>query len=158
MDAFEELEQQLYKDGVTVHRDKLPKCIGYYTSLFDFIYLNVDRDLRGAKALSVLSHEIGHHSTGLVGDSSKNERRADRWAAERLLKPSDIVVALQNGCSNFYELSRELNVDERFMRRCFSILSETYGGFVQTGDYTLFFNPLYVLQRTTGERWPEERL
>jgi len=155
MDAFEKIEQELFDDGVTVSRDKLPKCIGFYTTLYDFIYLNVDKDLRGAKALSVLCHEMGHYQAGLIGSAGKNEYRADKWAASCLVRPWDIIRAVQNGCRNFYELSRELNVDEKYLRRCLSILSEIYGESYEAGDDVLSFNPLTVRNRMSGQVWPE---
>lgn len=154
MDAFERIEQELYNDGITVFRDKLPKCLGYYTNLFDFIYLNVDRDLRGAKALSVLSHEVGHYRTGLAGDSRKNEHRADKWAAGSLIPPSRLIHALQSGCRNTYELARELGMDEQYMKHCLELLFEMYGTYYETGDYILSFFPLAVQSRVTGQIWP----
>ncbi len=155
MDAFEEMEQELFNDGVTVFRDKLPKCIGYYTNLSDFIYLNVDRDLRGAQAFSVLSHEMGHHRAGLVGQSGKDEHRADKWAATSLIHPLHILYAVQRGCKNFYELSRDFNVDEQYMRHCLAILSEIHGEYYEAGEYILSFNPLIVQNRLTKQVWPE---
>lgn len=155
MDTFEKMEQELFNDGITVCRDKLPKCIGFYTKLYDFIYLNVDRDLRGSKALSVLSHEIGHYKTGLVGISGKNEYRADKWAAGNLCDPFEIINALKKGCRNSYELSKELNVDEQFLIRFISILSDIHGEYCEIDNYELYFNPLFVKSRTTGQAWPE---
>lgn len=155
MDAFEEMEQELFRDGITVFRDKLPKCIGYYTTLYDFIYLNVDRDLRGAKALSVLYHEMGHYRTGLAEYAGKNEHRADKWAANCLVNPLHIICALRKGCRNFYELSKELNVEEQYMRHCLAILSEIHGGYYKAGDYVLSFSPLVVENQMTRQIWPE---
>lgn len=155
MDAFESLEQDLLRDGITVFRDKLPKCIGYYTNLYDFTYLNVDRDLRGSKAFTVLCHETGHHRTGLAGDAGKNEYRADKWAAGVLVHPFHIICALRKGCRNLYELSADRYMDEQYIKRCFGILSEVYGGRYEHGDYLLTFDPLMVLDRRTGQVWPE---
>lgn len=155
MDTFEKMEQDLFNDGITVNRDKLPKCIGFYTKLYDFIYLNVDRDLRGARALSVLSHEVGHYRTGLIGSIGKNEYRADKWAAGNLCDPYDVINALRKGCSNFYELAKELNVDEQFLKRFLAILSDIHGEYYGIGNYVLYFNPLFVKNRSTGQVWPE---
>ena len=157
MDAFEEIEQELLYDGITVSRDRLPKCIGYYTSLYDFIYLNVDRDLRGSKALSVLMHEMGHHRTGLTGCSGKNEYRADKWAAQSGILPARLMEALMHGCRNYYELSRELGMDESYLKRCLLILSCIYGGYYEADELVLQFHPLSVHSRVTGEVWPDVR-
>ncbi|MHB1483605.1 MAG: hypothetical protein ACYCYI_02985 [Saccharofermentanales bacterium] len=155
MDIFEQLEHELNMDGVTVSRDKLPKCIGFYTNYCDFIYLNVDRDLSGCKALSVLSHEMGHHMTGLIGDSGKNEFRADKWAANRMIDPADLISALLKGCRNFYELSRELNLDEQFIKHAIMIFSGIYGKHYEKGDHILSFDPLMVQNKISNQIWPE---
>ena len=155
MDAFERIEQELHDEGITVFRDKLPKCQGFITSFYDFIYLNVDRDLRGAKALSVLTHETGHYRTGFTGDCRRTEHRADLWAAGRLLPPPRLIHALQGGCRNTYELSRELGIDEEYMKRCLALLAEKYGAFYESGDHLLTFSPLAVRSRSTGQVWPD---
>lgn len=155
MDAFEQLENELIMDGVSVSRDKLPKCIGFYTNYCDFIYLNVDRDLSGSKALSVLSHEMGHHMTGLVNNSGKNEFRADKWAANKMLDPADLISALVKGCRNFYELARELNLDEQFIKHAVLIFSEVYGRHYEKDGFILSFDPLMVQNRHSNQIWPE---
>lgn len=155
MDAFEELEHELNIDGITVSRDKLPKCVGFFTNYCDFIYLNVDKDLTGTKALSVLSHEMGHYMTGLTRDAGRNEFRADKWAAGRLVDPVFIISALKKGCRNIYELSKEMNIDEQFLMRALFILSVIYGGYYELDDYVLSFNPLLAYNRITKQIWPE---
>lgn len=155
MDAFERLENELNINGITVSRDRLPKCIGFYSDYCDFIYINVDRDLSGTRALSVLSHEMGHYMTGLINYSGKNEFRADKWAANKLIDPIFIISALMKGCRNFYDLSNELNLDEQFLRHSLLIFSEIYGDYYEKDDYVLCFNPLMAHNRITRQFWPE---
>ncbi len=92
----------LYADGVIWLKDNLPESQKY----------------------CVLAEEIGHHETS-SGDildlseqnNAKQEAKARRWAYEKILPSQAIISAMENGCTQVWEIAEYLDIDERFLRQ-----------------------------------------
>ena len=88
---------------------------GEYAVFLDFSKIRSTRLLRG-----VCYHELGHVATGALHkvDSpyelvERSEYRANRWAAQHLLKPEDFRSAFDAGCTELWQLSEYFDLPER---------------------------------------------
>lgn len=77
-----------------------------------------------------LAHEIGHCETGSFYNAysdldvrGKHERRADCWAAARLVPASDLICALKCGVTELWALAEIFNITEDFMKKVIDIYS-----------------------------------
>jgi len=101
----------------------------------------------------VLTEEIGHHhtTTGDILDQSsvvnrKQELRARGWAYERLIPFSKIIQAHKLYITNTYELADFLNVTEEFLEDALDWYKSKYGLYVFIDNFTIYFEPLGVLE------------
>jgi len=100
----------------------------------------------------ILAEELGHHytSAGDILDQTKlsnvkQEKRARSWAYERLIPLNRLIDACAAGCRNRYELAEYLEVTEEFLDEAIKRYKEKYGLFYTVNNYTIYFEPLGVL-------------
>ena len=102
----------------------------------------------------VLAEELGHHHTS-IGDiidqsrllNRKQEKRARSWAYERLVPLHKIIEAYNVGVRNRYELADYLGVTEPFTDEAINRYKEEFGLYATIEEYTIYFEPLGVLER-----------
>ena len=70
-----------------------------------------------------LAHELGHCETGSFYNRwaacdirQKHERRANRWAYEKLVPEDELLKAIRQGYQEPWELAEYFNVTEPFLR------------------------------------------
>jgi Zn-dependent peptidase ImmA (M78 family) len=79
----------------------------------------ISRGLSQVTTRSVLTHELAHHVLGHDGnctprDEARQEERARRWAAVRLVTLEDLAAALRL-TDDFFELAEILHVDPELL-------------------------------------------
>jgi Zn-dependent peptidase ImmA (M78 family) len=106
-----------------------------------------------AEETCILAEELGHHYTscGDILDQSKTEnikaeKRARRWAAEKLIRPHDFIDAFNAGVSNRAELAEFLDVTEKFIEMALEHFINIHGLFLTIDNYTICFDPLLVIK------------
>lgn len=82
----------------------------------------IRKDMNSSRKACILAEEIGHHytSAGDITDQKdvgnrKQERKARKWAFEKLLPLHLIITAIQNGHSEPWDMAEYLDVDEEFL-------------------------------------------
>jgi hypothetical protein len=88
---------------------------GFYAIFLDFSKIRSTRLLRG-----VCYHELGHVATGALHkvDSpyelvERSEYRANRWAAQHYLTPTDFREAFAYGCRELWQLAEYFDLPEQ---------------------------------------------
>ncbi len=109
--------------GIEVERYPLPKCRSISANIGKKCFVALDSNVLGAEEKVCLAHEIGHCETmsfynmySPLDIRGKHERRADRWAIERLIPEKDYLKALKDGYTELHALSEHFCVTEDFMR------------------------------------------
>ena len=99
----------------------------------------------------ILAEELGHYHTsvGNIIDQSKIENRkqelkARRWAVKKLIRVEHFINAFNTGAKNRAELAEFLGVTEEFIEIVVKHFQGIYGYSHTIGEYTIFFNPLWV--------------
>jgi hypothetical protein len=157
MNKLEIFEEKLSSDGISVIWEKPSSQSGAYVKGANGkSYIFVSPHLTSSEKMSVLCHEAGHHYCDFTGLNSKDELRATKWASLQLLKISDLISAIKRGCRSYYELSEYLSLDEAFLKTAVALYATTYGEQIEYGNYTLHLLPLWVMDKETGQVWPEE--
>lgn len=99
----------------------------------DFYAIAINSNLLGKdERATAIFHELGHCMTGSFYNGlvacdirQKHENRADRWAIEHLVPREQYDIALQNGCTELWNLAEYFGVTEDFMRK--AVCWYTYG-------------------------------
>lgn len=104
------------------------------------IFLDMERLDSAAQELSVLAHETGHCATGATHAVSspldlieRHEYKADKWASHRLIPWEALRQALDEGCTEGWQLAERFGVTEGFVERalyiyrCEGLLEESEG-------------------------------
>lgn len=106
-----------------------------------------------AEQTCILAEELGHHYTtcGDILDQSKTqnikaEKKARRWAAEKLIQPHDFINAFNAGITNRAELAEYLGVTEKFIDMALEHFLNIHGQMLTLDNYTVCFNPLLVIK------------
>ncbi len=75
-----------------------------------------------------LAHEIGHCETLAFYNAysplevrEKHEKKADRWAASKLVPVRELTDALMHGVREIWDLAEFFNVTEEFMLKAIEI-------------------------------------
>lgn len=155
MGVYEKLLMEIEDTIIIDDTANLPDNIsGYYveTSSDNLILLNKNLESTKAK-ICTLAEEIGHYHTsyGDISDQSKIENRqqeikARRWAVQKLITVNDFIDAFNAGIRNRYELSEFLGVTEKFIDMALMHFKSIYGLYVTIDSYTIYFDPLAVLE------------
>ena len=157
MNKYEELLQHGYDKGLIIKErflfsDVEAFCKGNKIAL-NKRYLTTTKEKR-----CILSEEIWHAKV-TVGDITdtininnlKQERFARGCAINDLVSLDSIVQGLLYPCSNIHELADYLDVTVEFLHEAFEYYISKYGNKYYGKEYTLSFNPLYVVGSYTRE-------
>lgn len=147
-----ELIKLLNNDELKVVELPMSKNIkGLYADNVIAINKNIDTYV---EKVCVLAEELGHYytSAGDILDQSKienrkQEKRAQRWAVDRLIKVEDFIDAFNAGVQNRTELAEFLDVSEKFIEIALDHFQGIYGCSHTIGEYTITFNPLCVFKK-----------
>jgi Zn-dependent peptidase ImmA (M78 family) len=90
-----------------------PGIMGYYSPDESRIYFDIR--LTPSERRTTIAHELGHHDYGHRGDSPRNERLADSYAADLLIHPWD-YAALELADADTAQIAEELCVTEQLVR------------------------------------------
>lgn len=158
MEKVERLESALYDRGVDIVRQCYQGLKGYYRSYPDgYTFMAISPGLTLAEQTSVTYHEAGHYCTMQEpGQESRNESRADRWAAKRLVPVQSLIDALKNGCRNLYDVAEHIGVSENFLYKTLDIYQKAHGDYLGHGEWTVWFRPLMVHNYMTDKVYPAE--
>ncbi len=144
--------------GINVVSKPLPDNIKglFYTDSDTEPVITLDPSVNTLSEVScVIAEELGHYHTSygnlLSGDTSttviqQQEKRAKRWAYEKLIPLDKFFDAYNNGIRNRYELAQFLDVTEGFLEECISYYKEKYGSFKVVDKYIIYFEPLGILK------------
>lgn len=106
-----------------------------------------------AEKACILAEELGHYHT-TAGDildqtkpsNRKQERRARRWAYERLVSPDKLVTAHKKGIKTRHELAEFFDVTEEFLVAAIHHYKEKHGLCYRVGKYQIYFEPLRIVK------------
>lgn len=158
MEKIEHLESDLYDSGVDIVRRCYGGLQGYYRSYPDgYAFIAISPHLTGAEQTSVAFHEAGHHYTMYEPNQhARNESRADRWAARKLVPPHSLIEALYNGCRNQFEVAEHLGISECFLHKTLEIYRMIYGEYLEHENWVVSFCPtLVAFNHITNQYYPD---
>lgn len=88
------------------------------------IFLDTERIGSAAEETCIVAHEYGHCATGATHAVSspldlveKHEYKADKYAVHRLIDAAALRQALNEGCTEVWQLAERFGVTEDFIRR-----------------------------------------
>lgn len=149
--VYEKLLNEAYQNDIDIYEKKMPpKIKGLYAD--NVIWINNTINETNEKSC-VLAEELGHHHTS-SGDilnqshleNRKQEKQARKWAHTKLITLSSIIDAYNDGVSSRFEFAEYLNVTEEFLLEGIGSLKEQHGVCTTINNYTIFFDPLAVLE------------
>lgn len=152
---YNQLLMEAEQLGIDTYEEPMTSRIkGLYSNNIIWINRNVSSTTEKA---CILAEELGHYftSAGDILDQTKVENRkqelkARAWAYEKLIPLSKIVQAQKAGVRNRYELSDFLGVSEDFLEAALNRYKEKYGLSTSIDNFTLYFDPLGVLENFEG--------
>lgn len=148
---YEQLVKEVYLNNLELYEVCMSSRLkGLYSD--NIIWINKLIPTNTEKTC-VLAEELGHHhkTVGDIIDQSsiinrQQELRARAWAYEKLVPLEKIVQAHGYNISNRFELADFLDVTEDFLDEALNWYKSKYGLFVAIENYTLYFEPLGVLE------------
>lgn len=102
-----------------------PQMVACYSARQGAIFIRPH--LHGAVERCALAHEIVHFEHRDIGTTRRQEDRADRFAARRLVRPS-VIERLARETTDMGVWALELSVTERIMRAYLALRRETEVG------------------------------
>ena len=113
-------------NGVSVGFFPLKESKGLYIEAEGREYIALSDNCSESDERVVLAHELGHCMTGGGYDLSscslmriKLEKKAERWAIERLVPLCELKTAIKQGDEGISELAERFGVTVGFMNRVF---------------------------------------
>lgn len=151
MTKYEILVDKSYTEGIAVYEMPLESdSKGLCDS--DCIALNTLLLNTSAEKRYILSEEIWHTrvTIGDITDTTnvsnlKQEHFARKCSINDLVPLDKIVLALLNYCINLDDMCEYLNVPEECFLEAIVYYKQKYGLYYSCKDYTLCFEPLFVL-------------
>lgn len=151
MNAYEEILQLAYEEGFYVIEAPLYSPVDGFCYGND-LYINTRRLDTTTQKRCVLGEERWHgkKTVGDISDQTKvenvkQERFARKCCYYEYMHPDKIVKALLSNCTNIQEMCEYLNVTEEYFYEAIEYYKQKYGLFYRCKDYTLYFEPLYVI-------------
>lgn len=148
---YELLVAKIYNEGIEVYEMPLESnskglCDG------NAIALNTNMLDTSVQKRYILSEEVWHSKT-TVGDITdttsmsnlKQEHLARKYSLNDLVPLDKVVEALLNYCINLQDMCEYLNIPEECFFEAMTYYKKRYGISYRCKDYTLYFEPLYVL-------------
>lgn len=126
LSPLERLYDLAERDGVIIEQFHLPANISVSAQINGACYIGIDRSKISTAAQETvhIAHELGHCETfsfynpySPLDNRRRNERRADRWAIERLCPPKRFRAAYRNGCREIWEFAEYLGVTGEFAEK-----------------------------------------
>lgn len=116
--------------GITVYYGRIPLCESMSIRQGKRCAIAIDpfcvRSMADGRVK--VAHEIGHCETGSFYQRQspadvrgRHEYRADKWAAHYLLPPDKLRAAMEDGCTEVWQLAERFGVTEEFVRRATDI-------------------------------------
>lgn len=152
MSRTEELRQQAADNGAEVidWKFQTDRIKGLYCDGVIAVSKDIDTSVEES---CILAEELGHHLTasGNILDQAdtlnrKQELKGRAWAFNRLIGLTGIVKAYRAGCRNRYEIAQNLEVTEDMLQDAVDYYHEKYGLCTQVDNYTIYFEPLGVME------------
>lgn len=148
---MDKLLKEAYQNNVDIYEKPMPKRIkGLYAD--NVIWINAQVSNTNEKRC-ILAEELGHYHTSfgdILDQSNLNNRRQEKqarnWAYKKLIPLTKIIEAFHAGVQNNYELADYLNVTEDFLSDTLDRYKEEYGVSKTMDQYTIFFEPLTVME------------
>lgn len=149
---YERLLKEVEENKIHIYENNhIGKLKGLYVD--NTITINSNIETINEK-VCVLAEELGHHYTscGNIIDQSKvenrkQEKKARRWAVDRLIRVEQFIDAYNAGVQNRAELAEFLEVTEDFIEIALDHFKGIYGYSTTIGEYTIIFSPLYVIRK-----------
>lgn len=127
-----QLLQEAARLGISVHLAHIsddPELLGYYVHSKRIIVIRLG--LTPSETRSVLAHELAHAFYGDTCSSGRNERRAERYAAQLLIDPGAYAAAEAidpHPAAIADELGVTTDLVEAYQQQCLQRLGQrTYG-------------------------------
>lgn len=126
IDVLISLYNELQREGIFVfeYSQKTTKAVTIRNKRGYGIFIDTDRIETAKEELSVLAHEYGHCASGATHAVNspldlieKHEYKADKYASHKLIEPNELKSAIENGCTEWWQLSERFGVTEEFLRR-----------------------------------------
>ncbi|WP_368900564.1 ImmA/IrrE family metallo-endopeptidase [Oceanobacillus oncorhynchi] len=156
MNLYEELMEECVENNIEVYIRRM-KNKGLYSD--NIIWLSNSLSTTVEK-ISILAEELGHYYTTAGDilnqskiDNRKQELRARAWAHNRVFPLTKIIEAHQLNLRNKYELADYFNVTESFIEASLKRYQDKYGLYVDYGKYTIFFDPLEVIEHVDYKKF-----
>lgn len=136
---------------VQVYEENMPERMkGLYGDNVIWLNKNIETD---TEKVCVLAEEIGHHlaTAGNIIDQNilenrRREKKARRWAYDKLVPLTALIEVYQKGIQGQHELAEFLGVTEEFLGQAIQYYKEKYGLYRKVGDYYICFEPLTVIE------------
>lgn len=156
---LELLQEEALQHDIEVKYASLPKRIkGLYCEASDIspvIAVNKHQIENSREETCIVAEELGHYYTSsgdLLDDAAdktvvrKQEMKARRWAAKKILSLNDIVKAFELGARTQQEFAEYLEVTEDFLCWAIECYRQKYGVMKAVGPkYVLYFEPFGIL-------------
>lgn len=111
-----------YAEENQIDIDYFPLKVTKSLSIRGSIALNPTLLKTETETKECLAHELGHQMTGSfyrVGSKfetrERMEYRATKWAVTMLIPSQELQYALDNGCTEIWQLAEHFNVSPQFM-------------------------------------------
>jgi Zn-dependent peptidase ImmA (M78 family) len=156
---LELLQEEALQHSIDVTYAPLPKrikglyCEGY--DIYPVIALNKQNIVDSKEETCIVAEELGHYYTSsgdLLDEAAdmtlvrKQEEKARRWAANRIISLNDIIKAYEYGSRTQQEFAEYLDTTEDFLCWAIEYYRKKYGIMkVVDSKYVIYFEPFGVL-------------
>jgi hypothetical protein len=148
---YESLLNEAEQQGIYTYEKPMSKRIkGLYADGVICINRNLPTSI--AKCC-ILAEELGHYYTsfGDILDQSKlqnrqQELRARHWSYSKLVPLNKLIEAYKLRIQGRHELAEYLEITEEFLQDAIDHYHSKYGTYTVVGNYTVYFNPLGVME------------
>lgn len=113
---------------ISIDYIQCPECGSMSLSLDGKCYIGIDKNATDKEELVHTAHELGHCETGSFYNRyskfniiSKYEYKADKWAIQQLMPIEEFVNAVNEGCTEPWQLADYFGVTEDFVLRAYDI-------------------------------------
>lgn len=160
MDKLAYLYALAEEEEISVYPYSLPKNISGLLVCTDNVKgIAINKNIRSLREEKcVLAEELGHYFTSLCDlrlyqkkdylksiDIRKEERKARKWAVEKLITVKDFVEAFKAGCHNKFEVAEFLDVTDDFLDQAIEIYNAKYGKcIIVDNTWIVSFDPFGV--------------
>lgn len=153
MNVYEALQEQACKGSINVidYHFNSPNIKGLYVD--NTIAINKAIPTQAEKSC-VLAEELGHHytSSGNILNQNdvvnrKQEFRARFYGYNLRIGLKGIVKAYEACCRNLYEMAKELEVTEEYLKEALECYRKKYGMFVVLDNYVIYFEPKLTVMK-----------